>query len=80
MAKHWVTKTVVIGVAVLMMGMSANAIAGMGRGGMGGGGMWGINSSQPDRRSNQSTGIGTKSIHGIHTGSSSAAPGKKPCH
>ena len=45
MAKHWVTKMVVIGVAVMMMGMSANAIAGMGRGGMGGGGMWGINSS-----------------------------------
>jgi len=45
MAKHWLTKTVVIGVAVMMMGMSANAIAGMGRGGMGGGGMWGINSS-----------------------------------
>lgn len=45
MVKHWVTKTVVIGVAVMMMGMSANAIAGMGRGGMGGGGMWGINTS-----------------------------------
>jgi len=45
MAKHWLTKTVVIGVAVMMIGMSANAIAGMGRGGMGGGGMWGINSS-----------------------------------
>ena len=45
MAKHLVTKVVVIGVAVMMMGMSANAIAGMGRGGMGGGGMWGINSS-----------------------------------
>ena len=36
MAKHWLTKTVVIGVAVMMIGMSANAIAGMGRGGMGG--------------------------------------------
>ena len=45
MVKHWVTKTVVIGVAVMMMGISANAIAGMGRGGMGGGGMWGINTS-----------------------------------
>lgn len=45
MVKHWVTKTVVIGVAVMMMGMSANAIAGMGRDGMGGGGMWGINTS-----------------------------------
>ena len=45
MAKHWLTKTVVIGVAVMMIGMSASAIAGMGRGGMGGGGMWGINSS-----------------------------------
>ncbi|MFH0997535.1 MAG: periplasmic heavy metal sensor [Pseudomonadota bacterium] len=45
MAKYWLTKTVVIGVAVMMMGMSVNAIAGMGRGGMGGGGMWGINSS-----------------------------------
>lgn len=45
MAKHWVTKVVVIGAAVMMMGMSINATAGMGRGGMGGGGMWGINSS-----------------------------------
>jgi Spy/CpxP family protein refolding chaperone len=45
MAKHWLTKTVVVGVAVMMIGISANAIAGMGRGGMGGGGMWGINSS-----------------------------------
>ena len=43
--KHWVTKRVVVGAAVMMMGMSVNAIAGMGRGGMGGGGMWGINSS-----------------------------------
>jgi Spy/CpxP family protein refolding chaperone len=40
MVKHLVTKVVVIGVAVMMIGMSANAIAGMG-----GGGMWGINSS-----------------------------------
>ena len=45
MVKHWVTKTVVIGVAVMMMGLSANAIAGMGGGGMGGDGMWGINTS-----------------------------------
>jgi Spy/CpxP family protein refolding chaperone len=45
MTKHWVTKMVVIGAAVMMMGMSVNAIAGMGRGGLGGGGMWGINSS-----------------------------------
>ena len=45
MTKHWSTKMLVIGVAVMMMGVSANAIAGMGRGGMGGGGMWGINSS-----------------------------------
>jgi len=45
MTKHWITKMVVIGAAVMMMGMSVNAIAGMGRGGMGGGGMWGINSS-----------------------------------
>jgi len=36
MAKHWVTKMVVIGAAVMMMGMSVNAIAGMGKGGMGG--------------------------------------------
>jgi len=40
MTKHWITKMVVIGAAVMMMGMSVNAIAGMGRGGMGG-----INSS-----------------------------------
>ena len=45
MTKHWSTKMLVIGAAVMMMGMSVNAIAGMGRGGMGGGGMWGINSS-----------------------------------
>jgi Spy/CpxP family protein refolding chaperone len=45
MTKHWISKTVVIGAAVMMMGMSANAIAGMGSGGMGGGGMWGINTA-----------------------------------
>jgi len=36
MTKHWSTKMLVIGAAVMMMGMSVNAIAGMGRGGMGG--------------------------------------------
>jgi len=45
MTKHWSTRVLVIGAAVVMMGMSVNAIAGMGRGGMGGGGMWGINNS-----------------------------------
>jgi hypothetical protein len=36
MTKHWITKIAVIGAAVMMMGMSVDANAGMGRGGMGG--------------------------------------------
>jgi hypothetical protein len=36
MTKRWSTKMLVIGAAVMMMGMSVHAIAGMGRGGMGG--------------------------------------------